>query len=138
MATVAPYIVGKEQHISQMWPEPQEVDEAVSMRARQFLQQALSCPQAPSGATMLAASSVDAMLKEIGLTEGSLYKRIEEAHQQRLITADMAAWAHEVRLDSNDQRHADEEAGLPDEADARSCIDFVQALANSFLCFLAE
>lgn len=130
LLTVATYHPSKEFHIHDTWPEPQDVDEAVPLRARQFLQQALSCLQAPAGASMLAASSVDAMLKEIGLTEGSLYKRIEEAHQQHFITAEMAAWAHEVRLDANDQRHADEGADLPDEADARKSIEFVQALAQ--------
>lgn len=129
--TVSPYQDDRRlRPIVEMWPEPEQVDEAVPLRARQFLQQAISSLQAPAGATMLAASSVDAMLKEIGLVDGSLYKRIEEAQQQNRITAEMAAWAHEVRLDANDQRHADEEAELPDEADARRSIAFVQALAQ--------
>ena len=68
---------------------------------------------APAGAVMLAASSVDAMLKEKGYNEGSLYARIGQARDDHLITADMAEWAHEVRLDANDQRHADEAAALP-------------------------
>ncbi|MFG0549725.1 DUF4145 domain-containing protein [Pseudomonas sp. yb_9] len=128
--TAAVFHPGKEYHITEMWPSSQDVDEAVPLRARQFLQQALNCLQAPAGAVLLAASSVDAMLKEIGLTEGTLNKRILEAHKQNLITAEMAAWAHEVRLDANDQRHADEEADMPDEADARRSIDFVLALAQ--------
>ncbi len=42
----------------------------------------------------------------------------------------MAEWAHEVRLDANDQRHADDEADLPDENDAQKTIDFTMALAQ--------
>ena len=42
----------------------------------------------------------------------------------------MAAWAHEIRLDANDQRHADEGAKLPGEADAQKVIDFANALAQ--------
>ncbi|MNW06866.1 hypothetical protein D3C71_2033470 [compost metagenome] len=42
----------------------------------------------------------------------------------------MAAWAHEVRLDANDQRHDDEDGALPDEADARKSIEFATALAQ--------
>ena len=42
----------------------------------------------------------------------------------------MAAWAHEVRLDANDQRHADEGAPLPAEADAAKVIEFAKALAE--------
>ena len=51
---------------------------------------------------MLAASAVDSMLKEKGYKDGSLYKRIEQAAGDHLITAEMASWAHEVRLDAND------------------------------------
>lgn len=43
---------------------------------------------------MLAASAVDAMLKEKGLRQGSLFSRIDEAAQQHLITEEMKRWAH--------------------------------------------
>jgi hypothetical protein len=39
-------------------------------------------------------------------------------------------WAHEIRLDANDQRHADEAQPLPDEAQAKKCLDFALALAE--------
>ena len=79
---------------------------------------------------MLAASSVDAMLKEKGLKEGSLNTRINEAATSHLITKEMAAWAHDIRLDANDQRHADESVALPNEADAKKAIEFANALAQ--------
>lgn len=77
---------------------------------------------------MLAASSVDAMLKSSGYVEGSLYSRIEKAATNHLITTQMATWAHDVRLDANDHRHADEDAPLPTKADAQRAIDFAKAL----------
>jgi predicted protein tyrosine phosphatase len=86
---------------------------------------------------MLAASSVDAMLKSKGLNDGSLYSRIEQAVKEHLITPEMAKWAHSVRLDANDQRHADNNATLPNEDDAKKVIDFVQAL-GTFLFVLPE
>jgi hypothetical protein len=116
--------------ITQIWPAPQQVNDAVPARARAFLEQAIASVHAPAGAVMLTASAVDAMLKEKGLKEGTLYKRIDAASAQSLITAEMAAWAHEVRLEANDQRHADEEAVLPDEADANKAIEFAIALAQ--------
>ncbi|QDC06367.1 DUF4145 domain-containing protein [Pseudomonas sp. SWI7] len=128
--TVSPWNPSGLRPITNIWPSSEKVDNSVPQRARQFLQQAISSIHAPAGATMLAASSVDAMLKEIGLKDGSLYKRIGEAQAQHLITAEMAAWAHEVRLEANDQRHADEQADLPNEADARKSVEFVQALAQ--------
>lgn len=79
---------------------------------------------------MLAASAVDSMLKIKGYTEGSLYTRIEKAAGDHLITKEMATWAHEVRLDANDQRHVDEAATLPTTEDATRVVDFALALAQ--------
>src|SRR5690606_11735803 len=105
-------------------------DSAIPERAREYLQQALNSLGAPVGAVMLAASAVDAMLKAKGLTSGSLYTRIDRASEEHLITQEMAQWAHEVRLDANDQRHADETAALPGRANAERCLDFALALAQ--------
>jgi hypothetical protein len=79
---------------------------------------------------MLTASAVDAMLKSKGYKEGSLNTRIDAAAAAHLITSEMAAWAHEVRLDANDQRHADESSALPTPHDAAKCIEFANALAQ--------
>ena len=116
--------------IAALWPTPVEVSDTVPARARDFLSQAISSINAPAGAVMLTASSVDSMLKDKGYKDGSLNARIDKAAADHLITAEMAAWAHEVRLDANDQRHADEQASLPTAADASKCIQFAQALAQ--------
>ncbi len=79
---------------------------------------------------MLTASAVDAMLKDKGLNVGNLNSRIDAAAKNHLITPEMAAWAHEIRLDANDQLHADEEADLPDSANAAKAIEFANALAQ--------
>ena len=113
-----------------IYPHVPEADTEIPERARAFLQQAMESLHAPALAIMGAASCVDAMLKERGYSEGSLYSRINQAKDDHLITEDMAAWAHQVRLDANDQRHADEDAGLPDEAAAKLVIDFTVALAE--------
>lgn len=117
-------------HITEMWPSPRTVHESIPERARTFLEQAIASIHAPAGAVMLTASAVDSMLKEKGLKTGSLYKRIDQASAEHLITAEMAEWAHEVRLEANDQRHADDEAALPNEADAQKAVDFAVALAQ--------
>jgi hypothetical protein len=79
---------------------------------------------------MLTASAVDAMLQDKGYKEGSLYSRVKEASTKHLITREMADWAHEVRLEANDQRHADESAALPVLADAERSLEFALALAQ--------
>lgn len=116
--------------ITDIWPSPQTVADALPQRARDFLSQAISSLHAPAGAVMLTASAVDAMLKEKGYKTGSLNARIDQAATDHLITDEMAAWAHEIRLDANDQRHADETAPLPSEVDAKKVIEFANALAQ--------
>lgn len=116
--------------ITHTWPTQTAVAEEVPPRARDFLSQAIASRHAPAGAVMLTASAVDAMLKDKGYKEGSLNARIDAAAKDNLITPEMATWAHEIRLDANDQRHADESAGLPNEADADKVIEFANALAQ--------
>lgn len=42
----------------------------------------------------------------------------------------MAQWAHEIRLDANEQRHVDVSATLPTEKDAKLTFDFAVAFAE--------
>ena len=86
---------------------------------------------------MLAASSIDAMLKAKGYKDESLNTRIDRAAADHVITSEMAAWAHEIRLDANDQRHADENAPLPNADYAKRILEFAQALAQ-FMFVLPE
>jgi hypothetical protein len=116
--------------ITNIWPAPQEVAEVIPEKSREYLTQAIASQHAPAGAVMLAASAIDAMLKEKGYKDGSLYARIDSAAENHLITTEMAAWAHEIRLDANDQRHADDGAPLPTLADAQKVIEFARALAQ--------
>ncbi|PJZ48791.1 hypothetical protein CH362_12155 [Leptospira saintgironsiae] len=106
------------------------LDESIPSRAKEYLKQAIDSIVAPSGSIVLAASSVDAMLKNKGYKEGTLYGRIDRAASEHLITKDMADWAHEIRLHSNEERHSDEESELPTEDEATKCIEFALALAE--------
>lgn len=117
-------------NIIEMYPADSSLENEIPERAREYLRQAIDCLSSPAGSVMLAASSIDAMLKSKNLKEGSLYNRIEKATASHLITEEMATWAHEVRLDANDQRHADESAPLPDLEDAKRVIEFAKALAT--------
>ena len=79
---------------------------------------------------MACASAVDAMLKEKEYKTGTLNERINKAAKDNLITASMAQWAHEVRLDANDQRHSDENAQLPTAKDVKLTFEFATAFAE--------
>lgn len=70
------------------------------------------------------------MLKEKGLKEGSLFTRINQAATDGIITKDMAHVAHDVRLGANDERHADVDAALTTDEDARRCLEFAEAIAE--------
>lgn len=127
---VSAWAQGLGQELQEHFPKAATVSVELPERPRTYLSQAQESLHAPAGAVMLAASAVDAMLKQRGLNEGSLYSRIEKAAEQHFITSEMTKWAHAVRLDANDQRHADDGAALPSEADAQRSIDFASALAE--------
>ncbi|MFA5657260.1 MAG: DUF4145 domain-containing protein [Dysgonamonadaceae bacterium] len=117
-------------YVRELYPSVIKVEDCLPEKAKAFLDQAIDSLHAPSGAIMLAASSIDAMLKDKGYTKGSLSARINQAKNDHLITDGMSKWAHEVRLGANDERHADEDAQLPDENDAKKTVDFALALAE--------
>lgn len=118
------------QMVMQIFPSTLEVSDDIPVKPKSYLEQAIASIHAPAGAVMLAASSVDVMLKEKDYKDGSLYARIEKAVEDNLITNEMAKWAHDVRLDANDQRHADDVADLPNTDDAQRVIDFAIAFAE--------
>ena len=76
----------------EIYPDSQQVEEDIPEAAKSYLEQAIASIHAPAGAVMLAASTVDAMLKEKNYKEGSLYERIERAVKDKLITSEMAQW----------------------------------------------
>jgi len=115
---------------TEMYPAHIEADGSIPPKARDFLNQAMDSLQNPAGAVMLAASAVDEMLKEKDYKKGKLYTRINQATKDNLITKDMGRWAHQVRLDANEQRHSDEDAKMPTKDDAKKSVEFATALAE--------
>ena len=105
--------------------------------ARRFLQQAMETLHAPDAAAVMAGSAVDAMLKHFNLIDGSVYKRIDEAVSQHILTASMGEWAHEVRLGSNRPRHSDAENPHVSQQQAQQSVEFAEALAH-FLFVLSS
>lgn len=87
---------------------------------------------------MLAGSAVDALLKEKGYTAGSVYERINKAVEDHVLTADMAEWAHAVRLEANRPRHADLDEPHATAAEAKQSIEFAKALGDFLFVFPAR
>ena len=112
-------------------PESLSVPQEVPEFAGRFLSQALDTLSSPDASVVVAAASVDAMLKDKGYGgDESLNARIDRAADDHVITKEMAAWAHEIRLDANASRHADEGETPPTQEDARRTVDFALSLAG--------
>lgn len=112
------------------FPENRKVPSDLPESAQRFLRQAFETLHAPDAAILCAASAIDAMLKEKGLHDGSLYNRLERAVEMSVITQEMAEWAHHVRLEANDSRHVDDTTAPPTQEQAQVCIQFAEALAD--------
>lgn len=112
--------------------------EDLPLDVQRYLQQAMESLHAPDGAVMLAASAVDAMLKAKDSKQGTLYNRIDQAVVDNLLTEDMGKWAHQVRLDANDPRHADEERPHMTEDEAKQCVEFALALGQILFVLPAQ
>ncbi|OHB56214.1 MAG: hypothetical protein A2Y07_10075 [Planctomycetes bacterium GWF2_50_10] len=117
-------------YIDEIYPAIQTISDLIPEKPRAFLTQAHNSLHAPSGAIMLCASAVDAMLKAKNYKEGKLYTRIQKAAADHLITEEMSKWAHQIRLDANDERHADENASLPSYKDANLAFEFAISFAE--------
>ena len=127
---VTAYCYDGDRTVIQFYPSIETVDDTLPERVKAYLQQAIESSFAPAGSVMLCASAVDAMLKEKGFSEGSLYTRINNAVKSGLLTKEMGTWAHQVRLDANGQRHSDGDITLPTIEDAKQSIEFATTLAE--------
>lgn len=128
VVTVACWTGGE--RIIMIFPDPAILSEAIPERARSYLQQAVGTVASPDASIMVACSSVDAMLKAKGYKDGNLYPRIVEATKDHVLTEGMSKWAHQIRLDANEQRHSDEKAEMASQEDAERIIEFAKALAQ--------
>jgi len=118
------------QKVEAIYPPTKTVDSTLPETARRYLSQALETLHAPDAAAVMAASAVDAMLKDKGLIEGSLYTRIDAAVKAHTLTEGMGRWAHAVRLEANNVRHADGENPHVTETQARQVVEFATALGD--------
>ncbi len=116
--------------VTKTFPNLETVADELPERAANFFQQAIESKHAPDGALMLAASAIDAMLKDNGYRDGSLFARIQQASNDGLLTNEMAGWAHEIRLSANEPRHADDEFTSASSEDAEQIIQFARALGE--------
>ena len=120
----------EKQHFYFVFPAAWEADEAVPTLPKNYLEQAYQTISSPDASVVMSASAIDAMLKEKGLVEGSLFSRIDQAVKSGILTKDMSDWAHRVRLNSNNPRHADLASPHVEASEAKLSLEFAKALAE--------
>jgi len=111
-------------------PSPIIFESELPDQAHNFLKQAIDSLHAPDGAAMLAASAIDSMLKDKGYEDGSLHSRIEKATEEGALIAELADWAHEIRLGANSIRHADKEGDPTKPEEAEQAVEFAKTLGE--------
>lgn len=116
--------------VEAIFPAAWEAHGAIPDGVVRFLKQAKQTLGNTDASVLMSASAIDAMLKDKGLHDGSLYARIDEAVTKGFITKGMADWAHRVRFDANVSRHADESSPAPVDDDAQRAFDFAEALTE--------
>jgi hypothetical protein len=124
--------------IETLYPPAQTPADDLPPAARRFLQQAMETLHAPDAAAVMAGSAVDAMLKHLSFTEGSVYNRIEKAVEANVLTKSMGEWAHSVRLGSNRPRHADSEKPHVTPEEAAQSVEFATALGQFLFVLTAR
>lgn len=124
--------------VARIFPAARAVSSKLPPIAAEFLRQAFGTLHAPDAAAVMAGSAVDAMLKHLGYTEGSLYHRIDQARDASLLTSGMADWAHSVRLGSNRPRHVDADKPHVSSDEAQRSVDFAEALGNFLFVLSAQ
>lgn len=113
-----------------IYPSSWSADIAIPERAANYLRQASKTLASPDASVVMSAAAIDAMLKDNGLREGSLHTRIGQAVAAGILTNRMAEWAHRVRLDANNTRHADEDTAHMSREDAQRAFEFAEALGD--------
>ena len=123
-------VAAPEGEVDKIYPDIWSPSQKIYPTASRYLDQARKTLNSPDASVLMSSSSIDAMLKDKGLRDGSLHSRIEKAVEAGILTSEIAKWAHLVRLQSNNTRHADEETPHMTTDDAEKCFDFAKAIAE--------
>lgn len=109
------------------WKEYQDVPANIASAASE----AYACfsINANRSAVLLARTTVEAIAKEHGITDGSLYHKIEQMQQDGIIPNTLRDEAHEIRLLGNDMAHGDLNVPV-DEQDAADILGFLDSLLD--------
>lgn len=109
------------------WKEYEDVPTDIASAASE----AYACfsINANRAAVLLARTTVEAIAKDKGISNGNLYTKIETMAQKNIITDQLKDEAHEIRFLGNDMAHGD--LGTPVvESDASDILGFLDTLLD--------
>jgi hypothetical protein len=120
-------------HVNQIHPSPpDDLSEHIPKVAREYLTEARNGLHNSRSSIMASSTSIDAMLRDVlqdkGADGDTLYKRIKNAVKENILSEEMSNWAHQVRLNGNEQRHLEDKS--PALKDAQDCLDYAMMLAE--------
>ena len=105
----------RETTISPTAPSTEAPDRTPERAANYYRQGMENLPNNFDAAGSMFRSALEAGLREkFPDIEGTLFERIERAAGQGGLTADLAEWAHQIRLDGNDAVHGGEQFSKED------------------------
>ena len=129
MKMVMAYAQGWDIPIESIYPKSEQVAIEIPELPRDFLKQAKETLHAPAACIMVASSSIDAMLKEKGINKHNLIDAINDAADKGIITKEMSAWAHEIRINGNDPRHVKRDSS-PTTQEANDVVRLAEAFGQ--------
>jgi hypothetical protein len=124
--------------VADIFPTHAAVQAEIPGPANRYLVQAHETLQSPDASAVMSASAIDAMLKDKGFGKGSLYERIDAAVTAHVLTEGMGKWAHAVRLEANNVRHADASNPHLTQPQAKQVLEFATALGDFIYVLTAK
>lgn len=109
---------------------PMQAPEGTPQQIAQAFQEVERCitsAVAPRAAVGMARSTLEAIAKHRGVTEGSLYQKIDELHTKGFISERIKDAAHAIRGFGNESAHGDFEQDI-EMKDAQDCFNLLQVV----------
>ncbi len=117
--------------VTEIYPRPKSgLSTNIPELSRDFLREARDGVFNPRSCIMVCASAVQAMLAEKKIEATSIYRSLNKAVKEGVLSEDLAKWGHQVRLEANEQRHVDKDKPAPTTEDAERCLEFTMMLAE--------
>lgn len=122
--------INNSKNVIKYFPENDVISEDIPNPAKKYLEEAVKTVHSPSASILVGSRSLNEMLLAIGYEDKNLYNKLQQASEDRKITSEMESWAHEVRLNANEERHPKKYSTEATQEDAKNTIELLKAFAQ--------